>query len=33
MLPPSPRPFDVRVAGSTATKRIEFAGKPITVSL
>ncbi|HVQ42639.1 MAG TPA: TIM-barrel domain-containing protein [Vicinamibacterales bacterium] len=33
MLPPSPRPFDVRVAGSTATKRVEFAGKPITVAL
>ena len=33
MLPPSPRPFDVRVAGSTATKRVEFAGKTITVAL
>jgi alpha-glucosidase/alpha-D-xyloside xylohydrolase len=33
MLPPSPRPFDVRVAGSTTTKRIEFAGKTITVGL
>ncbi len=33
MLPPSPRPFDVRVAGSTATKRVEFAGKTITIAL
>lgn len=33
LLPPSPRPFDVRLAGSTATKRIEFGGKTITVGL
>ena len=33
MLPPSPRPFDVRVAGSTTTKRIEFAGKTMTITL
>jgi alpha-glucosidase/alpha-D-xyloside xylohydrolase len=33
MLPPTPRPFDVRVAGSTTTKRVDFAGKTITVAL
>ena len=33
LLSPSPRPFDVRAAGSTTTKRVEFAGKTITVTL
>jgi alpha-glucosidase/alpha-D-xyloside xylohydrolase len=33
MLPPTPRPSDVRVAGSTTTKRVDFAGKTITVAL
>jgi len=32
MLPPSPRTFEVRVAGSPATKTIEFTGKALTVS-
>jgi alpha-glucosidase/alpha-D-xyloside xylohydrolase len=33
MLPPSPRKFEVRVAGSSGTKAIEFSGKALTVQL
>jgi alpha-glucosidase (family GH31 glycosyl hydrolase) len=31
--PPMPRVIEVRVAGSTATRRVEFAGTPVGVQL
>ena len=31
LLPPNPRRFVVRVAGTTVTKSIEFAGQPVDV--
>ena len=33
MLPPSPRTFEVRVAGSKETRRVEFSGKPVTLKV
>ncbi|MEX2282901.1 MAG: TIM-barrel domain-containing protein, partial [Gemmatimonadota bacterium] len=33
MLPPSPRPIVVRVAGATAEQNITFAGRPVSVRL
>ena len=33
MVPPGPREFEVRLAGGTATRRVRFDGKPVTVSL
>ncbi len=33
MLGPGPRRFDVRVAGATATRTIEFTGRPVDVAL
>jgi alpha-glucosidase/alpha-D-xyloside xylohydrolase len=33
MLPPTPRRFDVRVAGSKTTKSVEFSGKTVTVQM
>jgi alpha-glucosidase/alpha-D-xyloside xylohydrolase len=33
MLPPAPRKFLVRMVGSTATKEVMFAGRPVDVKL
>jgi hypothetical protein len=33
MLPPATRRFDVRVAGSNATRSVQFSGKPVTVQM
>jgi hypothetical protein len=33
MLSPSPRTFEVRVAGSQETRRVEFSGKPVTLKV
>jgi alpha-glucosidase/alpha-D-xyloside xylohydrolase len=33
LLPPEPRPFDVRRAGSSATRRVVFRGEPQSVTL
>jgi hypothetical protein len=33
MLPPLRREIDVRVAGSSSSKRVTFSGRPLTLSL